>query len=100
MMKSVIQDKRQQLAELREREERLERENERMVEEIKETDRQMDLDARMLLEKHDQFLSKLALLKQGYQERVELAREAKDTKNNSLTLQMDRLDKKLEDEVS
>ena len=100
VMRSIIHDKHKQLEELRERADRLERENLRLVEEIKETDKQMDLDARILLEKHDQFLNKLAQLKLGYETRVELAREATEGKKNTLIIDMDKLERKLEEEVS
>ena len=99
VMKSIIQEKYQQLEELRERAQRLERDNLLLVEEIKDTDKQMDLDARMLLEKHDQFLNKLAQLKQGYEDRVDLARQATEKNTNTLSVDLDRLEIKLEDEV-
>ena len=98
-MKSIIQDKQKQLEDLRGRAQRLERDNLALVEEIKETDRQMDLDAKMLLEKHDQFLNKLAQLKQGYEDRVELARQATEKNKNNLTIDLDSLEIKLEEEV-
>ena len=99
-MKSIIHDKLILLEEMRERVEYLERENKRLMQEIKDTDRKMDTDSRNLLEKHEQFMEKLARLKQSYESEVVVARDMSESKVRTLQRELDVLEVKLEDEVN
>ncbi|KAI6653693.1 hypothetical protein LOD99_3197 [Oopsacas minuta] len=98
IMKSIIQEKHSMLEGLRKRAELLESENHRIMLEIKHTDKQMDIDSRNLLEKHEQFMEKLAKLKQGYETEVEMARNKAEERRQVLKRDMDKMENVLRDE--
>ena len=84
---------------MRERADYLEKENNRLMQEIKDTDKKMDTDSRNLLERHEQFMEKLARLKQAYESEVVVARDMSKKKIQSLHKELDLLEAKFEEKV-
>ena len=98
-MKSIIQEKQRVSAQLRSRVEGLQLENIRLVDEVQETDRQMDTETRNILEKYDQFMTNLSKLKQGYEDRVEQARGALAGRRERMESELRNLEMQVEEKV-